>query len=134
MKKIHIQCRTSLLKLATVARGMHKAGLHISRPSDILDIALDAAQKLFSAESFDREEEAEDYLYTAGFHSLADKERRTMLLDLLGKKKNSRDKLEDLIEQTRRGLSITNEIKEMFNETPMSEVREVGSEEVPKVS
>lgn len=127
MRKIHLQCRTSLIKLATVARGMHRAGLHISRPSDILDFALDAAQRLFSAPFFSTEEDAEVYLQNAGFSAPAREERKHALLEILSKSKGSQEELEDLIEQVRRGPSSPEEIKEMFNATPMSEVQKVDS-------
>jgi hypothetical protein len=95
---------------------MHRAGLHISRPSDILDIALDAAQKLFQSESFEREDDAEDYLRKTGFHSPTEKERRNMLLSLLKEKTGRREELEELIEQVKRGPSSPEEIKEMLSQ------------------
>lgn len=116
MKKIHIQCRTSLIKLATVARGMHKAGLYLSRPSDILDVSLDAAQKLFDAKPFNTDEEAEEYLHIAGFSSPFRNERREVLLGFLEKKTNARDELEEMIERVKRGPSTAEEIKEMLKQ------------------
>jgi len=95
---------------------MHKAGLYINRPSDILDASLDAAQKLFNAESFCTEEEAEEYLHTTGFSSPSGSERRDILLKLLGKKQNVRDELEDLIKNMKRGPSTPEEIKEMLKQ------------------
>lgn len=120
MKKIHIQCRTNLIKLASVARGMHKAGLLLSRPSDILDAALDAAEKLFNAVPFRTEEEAEFYLQKVGFRLADQLMQRKVIMDAVSKKSWAMDELEDLIDRVGKSPSSVEEIKEMLSIQPTS--------------
>lgn len=116
MKKIHIQGWTSSIKLATVVRGMHKAGLYISRPTDVIDASLDAASKLLNADPFFKENEANEYLNRAGFHFSARERNRQNFLEAASSKNLAKTELEDLIEQVRRGPSTPDEIKEMLSE------------------
>ena len=121
MKKIHIQCRTSLIKLASVARGMHKAGLLLSRPSDILDASLDASEKLFNAVPFLSEEDAEAYLQRVGFKSSDQIAQRKIIMDAVSKKSIAMDELEDMIEKVGKAPSSVEEIKEMLSCKPTQE-------------
>lgn len=121
MKKIHIQCRTTIVKLASVARGMHKAGLLLSRPSDILDAALDASEKLFNAVPFQTEDDAEAYLQRVGFKSADQIAQRKIILDAVSKKSIAMDELEDLIEEVGKAPSSPEEIKEMLSCLPKVE-------------
>lgn len=114
MKKIHLQGWTSSAKLAAVVRGLHKAGLYISRPTDVIDISLDAALQLFNAEPFSREDEADEYLNKTGFHSSVRERNKQSFIKAAGSKNLARTELEDLIEQVRRGPANTEEIREML--------------------
>lgn len=139
MRKIHLQGWTSLAKLATVVRGMHRAGLYISRPTDIIDTSLDAAIQLFKAEPFFREDEANEYLSKTGFHSSIREKNKQDFLKAAEFKNLARTELEELIERVGRGPSTPDEIKEMLSQpvkgvdeggTHLSEMQEVDSEEV----
>lgn len=114
MKKIHIQGWTSSIKLATVVRGMHKAGLYISRPADVIDASLDAASKLFNADPFFGEDEANEYLGRTGFHSSEREKNRQNFLEAANSKNLARTELEDIIEQVKRGPANVEEIREML--------------------
>ena len=100
---------------------MHKAGLHISRPADVIDISLDATIELWKAEPFLREDEAEEYLSRSGFHSSIREKNKQDFIKAAGSKNRVREELEDLIEQVRlkarRSPSSPDEIKKMLTQS-----------------
>ncbi len=114
MKKIHIQVWMPITKVAEVAKAMHKKGLYLVKPADILRFCFDSAYSILSASPLS-EEEAIQFLKRVGYFPTEEEQRKQSFITTLTKKKMVTEELEDLIEQVRRGPSTPDEIKEMLS-------------------
>lgn len=135
MRKIHLQAQISIVEVAEVAKAMWKKGLLSIKPSDVIRFSLRAAHSLLEVEPMS-EIEAEEFLQRLGYTNQS--QLSQSLISAAVKTKTSREELEDMIEQIRRGPSSSEEIKEMLGQSPilasggkddthLSEVQEVGS-------
>lgn len=122
MKKFHLQAQVPIVDLAEVAEAMHKKGLRLIKPPDIMRFCLHAAHSILNAE-YMTEDEAFKFLQNAGYFSLRESQQMEVVIAKATKKQKAMEELDDIIEQVKRSPSSTEDIKNMLSQ-PMKGVEE----------
>lgn len=120
MKKFHLQAQVPMTDLAEVAEAMHKKGLNLIKPPDIVRFCLYAARSILDTRHM-TEDEAFKFLQNAGYFSLGEAQQSKAVIAEATKKQKAVEELENIIEQVKRGPADAEEIKEMFSQ-PMKGV------------